>query len=110
MSSVVFSQKIVPSAIAALEAARKASVSVTVNCQCDGIVIDGHQFIPNPFVIDDGHGGRQPRPAGFFNGTPTHVPATILAALIEHAGELEPLLKAAGWWSCGCKGGAGVAS
>jgi hypothetical protein len=57
-------------------------------------VIDGHQFIPNPFVIGDGHGGHQQRQAGFYNGTPTHVRPEILAALIEHAGELEALLKA----------------
>ena len=54
MSSVVFSQKIVPQAIAALEAARKAGVSVTVDCQCDGIVIDGHHWL---------------QPAGFYDGT-----------------------------------------
>jgi hypothetical protein len=95
--SIVSSRKIAPSArrgahaqaIAALEAARKAGVSVTVDCQCDGIFIDGHHSD---------------------NGTPTHVPAEIRAALIEHAGELEALLKAAGWWSCGCQGGEVAAS
>jgi len=107
---IVSSRKIVPSAIATLEAARKAGVSVTVDCQCDGFFIDGRQFSPKPYILVYGHGGHQHRPAGFVNGTPTHVPATILAALIEHAGELEPLLKMAGWWSCGCKGDAGVAS
>ena len=100
--STVSSQKITPSArrgaraqaIAALEAARKAGVSVTVDCQCGGIFIDRHQFVA----------------AGFYNGTPTHVPPEILRALIEHAGEIEALLKAAGWWSCGCQEGERVAS
>ena len=94
---IVSSQKIVPSArrgvraqaIAALEAARKAGVSVTVDCQCVGIFIDGYHSD---------------------NGTPRHVSPEISRALIAHAGELEALLKAAKWWSCGCKGGAGVAS
>jgi len=102
--STVSSQKITPSArlparspaIAALEAARKAGVEVTVDCQCPGIFIDGHQYYAEGFVSA--------------NGAPTHVPITILAALITRAGEIEPLLKAAEWWSCGCKGGAGVAS
>jgi len=109
---IVSSRKIAPSAqaIAALEAARKAGVEVTVDCQCGGIFIDGHQFSPRPYILDDGHGGRQHRPAEFCNGTPKHVSVTILAALIAHAGEIEVLLKAAGWWSCGCKVGAGVAS
>jgi hypothetical protein len=96
MSSVVFSQKIVPQAIAALEAARKAGVEVTVDCQCPGIFIDGHQYCAEGFVSA--------------NGAPTHVPITILAALITRAGEIEPLLKAAGWWSCGCQGGEVAAS
>ena len=84
------------SALAALEAARKAGVEVTVACHCPGIFIDGHQYCAEGFVSA--------------NGAPTHVPITILAALITRAGEIEPLLKAAEWWSCGCKGGAGVAS
>jgi hypothetical protein len=101
---IVSSQKVAPSArvpvrspaIAALEAARKAGVEVTANCQCPGIFIDGHQYCAEGFVSA--------------NGAPTHVSVTILAALITHAVEIEALLKAAGWWSCGCKGGAGVAS
>ena len=92
----VSSKKVVPAAPAALEAARKAGVEVTVDCQCPGIFIDGHQYCAGGFVSA--------------NGAPTHVPITILAALITRAGEIEPLLKAAEWWSCGCKGGAGVAS
>src|SRR5262249_62169517 len=96
MSSVVFSQKIVPSAIAALEAARKASVSVTVDCQCDGIFIDGHQFSPKPYILGDGHGGHRLQPAGFWNSTPAPVPATILPPPLQHACRPEPFVEAAG--------------
>jgi hypothetical protein len=99
MSSVsrsISSKKVVPSALAALEAARKAGVEVTVACHCPGIFIDGHQYCAEGFVSA--------------NGAPTHVPITILAALITRAGEIEALLKTAGWWSCDCKSNAGTAS
>jgi hypothetical protein len=69
-----------------LKAARKAGVSVTVNCGCPGIFIDGCQYLEGQF----------------YAGEPTHVPAEILAALIELADELEPLLRASRWWSCAC--------
>ena len=78
---------------------------MTVDCQCAGdIFIDGHQFALEPYNLDLGNGVIERRPAGFScNGAPTHVPPEVLAAIIEHARELEPLLKAAGWWSCGCE-------
>jgi len=76
---------------AVLDLARKAGVSVTVDCQCDGIFIDGrYQYSPGEGFISDA-------------GAPTHIAPDVLAALLEHARELEPMLKAAGWWSCGCE-------
>jgi hypothetical protein len=71
----------------ALERALRAGISVAVDCQCDGIVIAGAQYFK----------GR------FHPTTPTHVPAEILATIVEHAGEIERVLRQAGWWCCGCE-------
>jgi hypothetical protein len=70
-----------------LKAACKAGVSVTVHCGSPGLFIDGCQYFEGKFYV----------------GEPTHVPAEILAALIELADELESLLQAAGWCSCACQ-------
>jgi hypothetical protein len=71
-------------AIALLEAAQRAGVSVTVDCQCPGVFINGRH--------DSGSMGR-----------PEGVPDDLLEALTTRAGELEPLLTEAGWFSCGCE-------
>lgn len=73
-----------PTAIAALAAANKAGVSVTVDCQCDGIFING-------IALDDTNGVAL-----------TGVPAEIVFGLRAHSRELETLLRCVGWW-CGCE-------
>jgi len=75
-------RRLSPGASAALELAKKADVAVTADCQCEGIFIDGHQYAGGKFCMDI--------------GVPTHVPAEVIAALIEHAIELEPWLRVSG--------------
>jgi hypothetical protein len=70
-----------------LQIARRAGVSVTVHCGCDGICINGQQ-------VD---GGR------YSMEVPTGVPTDLLIALVGCRLELELLLTAVGWWSCGCE-------
>jgi len=82
-------QHLSPGASAALALAKKAGVSVTVDCQCRGIFIGGHQYAGGRFCIDI--------------GAPIHVPSEVIAALIEHAIELKPWLRAYGQFSCGCE-------
>jgi hypothetical protein len=82
-------RRLSPGASAALELAKKADVAVTADCQCEGIFIDGHQYAGGKFCMDI--------------GVPTHVPAEVIAALIEHAIELEPWLRGYGQFSCGCE-------
>jgi hypothetical protein len=65
-----------------LQLANAAGISVTVDCQCPGIFIDGRH--------ED-----EERPA--------HIPADLWAALTGRSGELVLLLEQAGWWSCGCE-------
>jgi hypothetical protein len=82
-------QHLSPGAWAALALAKKAGVAVTVDCQCDGIFIGGHQYAGGRFCTDI--------------GAPIYVPSEVIAAIIEHAIELEPFLRAYGQFSCGCE-------
>jgi hypothetical protein len=77
---------------ALLQAAAQAGVTVTVDCQCPGIFVNGKQ-------ID---GGR------YRKGAPADVAPDLLAALTAHVDELKPLLEASGAWSCGCELGKGT--
>lgn len=70
---------------ALLQAARRAGVSVTVDCQRDGIFVNDRQVPGDP------------------RGVPADVAPDLLAVLSARVDELKPLLEAAGWWSCGCE-------
>jgi hypothetical protein len=66
---------------------RPASPSPSI--ACDGIFIGGHQYAGGRFCTDI--------------GAPIYVPSEVIAAIIEHAIELEPFLRAYGQFSCGCE-------
>jgi hypothetical protein len=71
---------------AVLEAATCAGVQCAVDCQCDGIFINGVQFHKGQF---------HPCPP------PADMPPEMLSALLANANELGAGLRAAGWRRCG---------